>query len=123
MNINEVPEDVSARTTRATGIMGTVLAYFDKHPNQILHLNDIAEGTGFPKEKVRDAINNIRTGNKADAKTRLKVEVQGQAWLWRSGKVEGRLDTLYVKAYESKSGVILVESEDGTLYKLVPIEY
>src|SRR5882757_3543026 len=99
-------EDVTARTVTGAGVQALVLAYFDKHPNQVLHIGEIAEAVGSPSDKVRNAINNIRTGNKADAKKRLKVELQGQAWVWRSGNVGAdgpTLDTLYVKAYESKS--------------------
>src|SRR5882762_975230 len=109
---NEPEEDVTARTVRVAGVMAAVLSYFDKHPNQVLHIGEISEAVGFPSDKVRGAINNIKTANKAGAKKRLKVELQGQAWIWRSGPTDGTtLDTLYVKAYESKSGKILVEDE------------
>jgi len=122
---NAPQEDVTARTVRVAGVQALVLAYFDKHPNQVLHIAEISEAVGSPSDKVRNAINNIRTGNKADAQKRLKVELQGQAWVWRSGNLGtdgSTLDTLYVKAYESKSGVVLVEDENGQVYKLTPIE-
>lgn len=109
-------------TTRSPGVTAAVLSYLDKHPNQVLHLGEISEATGFPPKSVQSAINNIKQANKADAKNRLKVELQGQAWVWRSGPIDSTtLDTLYVKAYESKSGEILVEDEDGQLYKLTKI--
>lgn len=109
------------RAKRMMGIGSAVLEFFDKHPNQVVHLNDIAEQTGFPKDRVQNAISNLALRNTANAKQRLKVEIRGQAWTWRSGKLEGdmtKLDTLYVQVYESQSGRILVEDEKGVLYPL-----
>lgn len=130
VNMTEIAPkaETATKKSRSTGAQAAVLAYFEKHPNQVLHLKDIAEDTGFAPDKVRSAINNLNTGNKADAKKRLKVEIRGQAWVWRSGKLDSdsgaTLDALFVKVYESEKGnYSLAEDENGEPYIMKKLNY
>ena len=118
-----VPSEKKIKAKRATGVQAAVLQYMDKHSNQTLYLNDIANDISYPAKIVQNAITALRYSNKSGAQERLEIVVRGQAYMWHSGKVEDgkvELDDLYVKVFvDEVSGAILVRGEDNKLYKLV----
>lgn len=109
---------------RITGVREAVLAYLDEHPNQTLHLKTIAADLNYPTASVQRAMVALRYSNVANAKERLVVQISGHAWLWKSATKSTSSqvsDKLYAKVYESRTGQVLIEDEDGNLFFLKEI--
>lgn len=109
------------RKVRNSNVSALVLEYLDKHPNQTLHLKDVAEDLKADPASVQRAMNRIRYANIAGGQERLVVQASGHAWLWKSAPHKVA-DNYFVQVYASPTGLLLAEDEEGILYKLVRIE-
>lgn len=113
---------------RNSGVWSAVLEYFNKHPNEVLYLKDIAADVGYPERAVQSAVSSLRYYDRAEAKTRLSIEVAGRAWIWHAGPADRLtpspevMSKVYSPVFQTASGTVLVTDAERNVYKLVPID-
>lgn len=118
-----------------------VLAVLEKYPSQDVHLDTIQAESGLTEKQCRDAVAQLRKvdgykiyqGAGMGAKTyRLEKEPDASKPARRrsavpkeTAQLAGRVlngHEIYVEAFKSRNGTVLVENQDGHLFKLTPIE-
>lgn len=113
---------MSARTGRAQtrevfkNIKPLTLQYLVEHPGSVVFLKDIAEFIRKANGSVREAsIQTAITGMIEEGKP-IEVESRGQAWRYQPNVKKNK--RLFEELTTTKAGVILVEDEEGNVYKL-----
>lgn len=107
---------------RSSNTQGPVLEYITKHPNEMLYLGTISSDLNLTNDQVQKAMSRIIGTNKAGAKDHIEVCTAGHIWIWHSNpNKKSSSEMLFEQIGKSRSGTIIVESEDGTIYKLQEI--
>ncbi len=109
---------VDEKQKRTFGAQVAVLEYLQKRANVTVFVNDMVQDLGLNKNTVQKCVSNLRYQNKAEARERLIVEIAGQAWTWRTGSIAGVSGPLYEVAFQTKSGRVYVQDEDGEIFPL-----
>lgn len=121
------------------GIRGALMEYFAKHPNEPVFLRDLVAATGLITVQVQGNISNIMRDHKLGY---LDFNIErisaGQVWMYKpSAKSEAvetekgenpSLDysTQHKRVFEelgtTKRGSIVIQDDEGNLYKAVELE-
>lgn len=101
-------------------VKSALIKYFDEHPEERLHLEDLAKHTGLTEDQVRTGINNLRASEPIPYGN-IRSIVRGRVWIYETEPrdvPETRSDTdLMHICYRSKHGWVLLEDHDGALWK------
>lgn len=113
-------------------IIPSILDYMRQYSDSALSAADIARPLHLTEQQVRHALANLiagRTTLGASAK-HIEVVIRGNVWIWHSDpsvklvqpiQIKQDTSTLYEEIGRSRTGTIIVEGEDGTLYKVMEI--
>lgn len=121
----------------AVWIKDKVLKYLADHPGLVVWRDDMAKDLNLLPSSIAAAIGNmIREGK--EASTHIVVVQSGRAWRWSEkpttppvpprGGGNGVASTgaparkLYEELAVTKGGTILVQSEDGQVYRLADLD-
>jgi hypothetical protein len=101
-------------------VKSALIKYFDEHPDQRLHLEDIAKATQLTEEQVRTGVNNLRASEPIPYGN-IRSIVRGRVWMYQTEdteKPETRSTTDLMRVcYRSKHGWVLAEDHEGNLWK------
>lgn len=93
-----------------------ILDYFLKHEGQTITRPTLMTELDLTAKQVAAGVYNLWDRDVAGSKTNLEIVQQGNTWIWRShSKPTGRL---YEELATTKSGLVLVQDEDGEIYRL-----
>jgi hypothetical protein len=99
-------------------VKAMVMEYLTSRPGQVVYLKDIMPDLpeGAREDSVREVFTRaMREGNPAT----IEVVIRGQAWRYLPGppstKRKGK--RMFEEVGEAKSGAMILECEDGTLWK------
>lgn len=109
---------------RGDTVRPKILEYLEKHSDETIYLDTIAKDLNLEPIQVKRGISALAYGNVNGAKEKLQTIVAGNVWIWHSRTSNPKsksISKLYEQVYTGKDGSILVESEEGTLYKLFEI--
>lgn len=113
--------------TNHRDLKARVMEYLDKHIGQRVYLHTIASDLGDDSRRVQQAMNRIMK----DDSFPLRSKVQGQAWeVLRTDKTDNNDQKtkkedkiLFEQVRELKSGAVLLEREDGVLFKAIELDF
>lgn len=94
-----------------------ILDYFHEHQNVQVNINELIEATGLEKAQVQNAINNLKSRYHSN----IETVMTGNLWIYKSGRGDGPGSTMFELVGKSSTGVIVIQDEDGKLYKAVEI--
>lgn len=109
------------RQVNNRGIGVAVIEYLQKHAGQALFVSDIAADLNVEPRVVQVAISNARNNNTGGAATQIETLIRGRQFRWNGGVSKHNGRALFEEIGKTKSGDLLVESEDGIVYKLVEL--
>lgn len=114
-------------------IKARLISYFDQRVGQVITLNDLArEFVDLSADQIRTGINNARNSpaNESgglDMRSSIMVVARGNAWCWRpvNATLPGETPSPSKRCFEeigpTKDGSILVQADDGTIWKAVEL--
>lgn len=91
-----------------------VMKYLTDHAGQLVHLQDIVDATGLTINQVQNAIGNARRESEMWSRT-IEVITAGQTWRYRD--VTTGSGRMFEEVRVTKSGVLIIEDEEGRLYQ------
>lgn len=93
-----------------------VLKYIEKASGTTVYADDMAKDLGLNQAQIRAAARGlIDSGNCPQ----LVVTIAGRAWRWdASQKAAKQAKRIFEELTTTKAGVVLVQDEDGNVYKL-----
>lgn len=92
-----------------------VMKYLTDRPGSLVYVEDIAAALDIEPKSARQAINNARNGHREVFGQFVEIVGRGGPWRYMPGSSNsGR--TIFEQIGVTKSGAIVVESEDGALY-------
>lgn len=101
-------------------VKSALIKYFDEHPDERLHLADIAKATELTEQQTQTGINNLRASEPVPYGN-IRAVVRGRVYQYitvEEDKPETRSDTdLMHTCYRSKHGWVLLEDRNGDLWK------
>jgi hypothetical protein len=100
-----------------------VAHYFDTHIGTTVYISELVQALKLEPRQIQNAIaNGVRVKfNHWD--TRLEVVQRGNAWRWHgNNKKANDGSLLFERIAITKSGVVLVQDENGTVYKLTELD-
>lgn len=100
-----------------------ILDYFHTHQNIQVTLNELADATGLDANQVKSAINTLKSSR---YKMNFETVMTGNVWIYRPDKgksvdVNTVNTVMFEQVGKSSTGVIVIQDEDGKLYKAVEI--
>lgn len=98
-----------------------VFKYLDDHIGQTVYCNDIAEELKVDKSSIMNVISRCIRNNINGYADRLQVIQRGNVWCLHAATKSAFSNKLYEQLATTKSGVIILQDEDGEVYKVVPI--
>lgn len=106
----------------AKQLKGALITFLTENANRIFTLTQISAAIGEDETRVRVGINNLRnSANGSDAdywRRTVEVVSQGTSWVYRPDNKTVKTRTLYEEIGHSKTGTIIVEDENGKLFRL-----
>lgn len=120
--VSEFPRNARRYNPGHTGASGKVADYFLGNVGRSITLSELEKETGLPTDTVRNSISYL-TRQKG---YRIKTEVAGRRWRLTNetpGAPNDKSDDrkLYQELAKTRNGTVIVECEDGSIYKLVEI--
>lgn len=106
------------------GAAAAVLDYFLGNADRSIGINELVQNLDYPSKPIRNAISYLHTNKGFN----IKTEMLGKRWKYLSEKTvppgpktgPGKKDLLEVLAV-TRNGTVLVEAEDGAIFKLVEL--
>jgi len=105
---------------RREQIAHEVLRYITSRPGEILYLKDIAEAIEANPKSVQATINSLRA-NQPEVGNVIDVVVRGQAYRFKGYGLSGSSKS-YSEVGRTKKGYIILQDEEGNLYKAQELE-
>lgn len=101
-------------------IRAAVMRHFEQSPGKRIYLADLAIALNDTEERIRDGISNLRREVPEWANT-LVVDVAGHAWRYQPEANSQAGKRLFEELAVTRAGEILVQDEQGAIYKLAEI--
>lgn len=105
------------RAPMRRGISAEVLNHFLENADRSIGFSEFEKEFNLTAKQVIDAVRY----NVEDKKINIVTEVRGRRWRYDSTRKSATGKRLYEELAVTKKGDILVECEDGSIYKLVEI--
>lgn len=99
------------------GTKAALIAYFDKHPNQRVYVEDIMKELNLSKDQVRVGINNLRASEPVPYKQQLEIVAKGSIWYFHTEKVQENEEQVFKLLGEGTNGVLVLQDSQGNFYK------
>lgn len=115
---------VTTGKARQHGAKAAVLALFNSRVGETLSRKEIMHVTGLTDSQVRSAVYNIMATDADHARSGEKLEVlsRGSMWRWHPHARKTQIGKrLFEELAVTHSGVVLVQDEDGNVYKVVEV--
>lgn len=105
----------------------TMLDYFTQHPNETLTITKIMKDTNETRNRIQGWITSVRNrGVLTDGK--MEILIKGRAYRYipndlldKSKSDDDKMKRIFVEVGITKTGDVIIECEDGTLYKAVEL--
>lgn len=108
---------------RTGGIRADVLTYFHQRPGQRIFLSEIVKDLNLLEVQIQQA---ITTEMRRDPDCGIEVHVRGHEWSWKPAEKKEAADEdgkrIFVEVGKTKAGTLIIESEDGVLYKAIELD-
>jgi hypothetical protein len=100
------------------------MQYMSERPNEIVYLSKMAADLKIESRQARNAIYNLRNTKRGGWEKGLETIVGGDAWRWNSDVASQANSSgqLFEQVGVRKNGDILIEDENGKLYRAVPMK-
>jgi hypothetical protein len=104
---------------RGKPIRGAIMSYFEKHPGVNLYLDDLAKDLNEEPKRIQQGIANLIHDKTLD----IQVVTRGQVYKYSPFAVGGkqaraaRNKRVFEELAEARDGSLILECEDGTLYR------
>jgi hypothetical protein len=117
----ESKEAIVAGAPNRKIIKPKLLEYLMKFPNQTQYVGDLAASLGVEDQNVRNTMNGIIRENTLPG---LEIIVKGRSWVYRPDPKVGqsRGARVFEELAETKSGDIIIQDQDGRLYRAKELE-
>lgn len=93
-----------------------VLKYIEKASGTTVYVDDMAKDLGLTDQQIRGAVRGLIDGGTCP---QIVVVIGGRAWRWDASASKGITGRkLYEELTTTKAGVVLVQDEDGNVFKL-----
>lgn len=105
----------------APGTSGKVLDVLSKHRGIDVTVTDICQDTGLTREQVKTAVNNLAVRHNLP----ITTVVRGNVYRYEKANAATTPksdETLYVQLGVTKAGVVLLEDEEGELWRATKIQ-
>lgn len=106
----------NATQTRRVGIQAQLLAWFQEHPNQGVSRDTLATELDDDPERIAHAVYALRAKGEP-----IDVLVRAMRWRYVQADAPTPGRRLFEELAITKNGDVLVECEDGKVYRLVEL--
>lgn len=95
-------------------IRDRVLKYVESHPGVTVYCDDIARDLDANRSSVQSAVRGLQ-----ERVPQISTVISGKAWRWdANAKAANPGKRMFEELTTTRAGVILVQDEDGNVYKL-----
>ena len=99
-----------------------LIAYFLDNPNIEINARDLKSEFNISDQQLSSSISYIRNQDWNGARVKLQTIVPGTLWMWhQNGADKSESRPLYEHLATTRTGDILVQDEDGAVYKLTEL--
>lgn len=104
-------------------IRDKLIIYFKKHPGVQIFVDDLAAELEEDRERVLSGVGNLMRENRLPGLE--KIAIAGP-WIYKgpptasNGQVDSK--SIFEFRWKTKKGDLIIESDDGTLYRAVELE-
>jgi len=101
-----------------------VMKYFEDHVGVHLYVDDMAKDLGLTRRQVQGAISNMRLKG-IEMALYIETVVSGRAWIYKPQAKEAREAEMIIEILLVKEDTeaMLVRTEDGAVYKMIPLDF
>lgn len=104
--------------SRGKAISGKVLDYLIENENIIVTLTGIMKATELTRTQVFSTLSNLRIRHGVNIETVTK----GGAWIYKGMTPVDSKGRLFEFLAETKKGTLLIQDEEGTIYKASKVD-
>lgn len=101
-------------------VTGPLLEYLNEHQNMTVTVGELVKAIDHNRNAIQKGMAGIASAHPE----RCEIVAAGNCWVWHSTTTEKTIGkgTVFEYLAETKSGTILVQSDDGTVYRLAELD-